>query len=204
MTLSEPRQLIRQQIRQRRRQLSVTEQELAGHAVKNRLQSLLEQSTIQRVALYLSVDGELSTRPLIELCWALAVDVYLPVLHPFSQGHLLFLKYTPQTQLIENRFKIQEPKLNCLDVLPPAQLNILFTPLVAFDASGNRLGMGGGFYDRTFATLPEQIQRIGLAHDLQYYPQLPIAEWDQPLDQIITPSKSWDWSTPLEYNSGNN
>ena len=55
--------------------------------------------------------------------------------------------------MLKNKFGIWEPKLNVQNVLPLKELDILFTPLVAFDKQGNRLGMGGGFYDRTFTKL---------------------------------------------------
>ncbi len=97
------------------------------------------------MALFLSFDGELDTQPLIDQLWRAGKRVYLPVLHPFSPGNLLFLHYHPQSQLIVNRLKIREPKLDVRDVLPLAELDVLVTPLVAFDVSGQRLGMGGGF-----------------------------------------------------------
>ena len=70
-------------------------------------------------------------------------------------------------------------------------------PLVAFDKQGNRLGMGGGFYDRTLARLHEQNwqkpQLIGLAHECQKVDALPIESWDVPLKTIITPDKTYCW-----------
>ena len=69
--------------------------------------------------------------------------VYLPVLHPFSRGNLLFLHYHPHSELVVNRLKITEPKLDVRDVLPLSELDVLITPLVAFDEQGQRLGMGG-------------------------------------------------------------
>ena len=94
-------------------------------------------------------DGEISTDKLIKTLWAQDKHVYLPVLHPFNPNHLLFLRYLPDTPMLKNKFGIWEPKLNVQNVLPLDELDILFTPLVAFDKQGNRLGMGGGFYDRT-------------------------------------------------------
>ncbi len=89
-----------------------------------------------------------------------------------------------------NRLKIREPKLDVRDVLPLAELDVLVTPLVAFDVSGQRLGMGGGFYDRTLQNWQQyRLQPVGYAHDCQQVDSLPSEEWDIPLPAVITPEK---------------
>lgn len=152
----------------------------------------------ESVAVFLSFDGELDTSPLIQQLWQQGKRVYLPVLHPFRAGHLLFLRYASDTELVRNRLKIMEPCLDVRQVLPLPQLDILLTPLVAFDHQGQRLGMGGGFYDRTLQ-YRNQMSRgpypIGLAHDCQQVDALPVESWDIPLPEIITPSRHWQWST---------
>ena len=79
-------------------------------------------------------------------------------------------------------------------VCPVNQLDIIFTPLVAFDSQGNRMGMGGGYYDRTLAhwQTNQTPYPIGLAHNCQLVEQLPVQAWDIPLAQIITPDKIFD------------
>ena len=89
-----------------------------------------------------------------------------------------------------NQFGIAEPKLDCSKVCPVQSLDIIFTPLVAFDSSGNRLGMGGGFYDRTLAACKARGPAlVGLAHQCQQSDALPHAPWDVPLHAIATPQK---------------
>lgn len=81
-----------------------------------------------------------------------------------------------------NRLKIHEPKLDVRDVLPLSRLDVLITPLVAFDEYGQRLGMGGGFYDRTLQNWQHyKMQPVGYAHDCQLVEKLPVEEWDIPL-----------------------
>lgn len=146
------------------------------------------------VALFLSFDGELDTRPLIDALWRAGKKVYLPVLHPFSLGHLLFLHYHPHSELVVNRLKITEPKLDVRDVLPLTELDVLITPLVAFDEHGQRLGMGGGFYDRTLQNWQQYgLQPVGYAHDCQRVEALPVEKWDIPLPAVVTPSRVWEW-----------
>ena len=80
------------------------------------------------------------------------------------------------------------------DVLPLADLDVLVTPLGAFDAGGQRLGRGGGFYDRTLQNWQQyRLQPVGYAHDCQQVDSLPSEEWDIPLPAVITPGKTWCW-----------
>ncbi|EPL6456262.1 MULTISPECIES: 5-formyltetrahydrofolate cyclo-ligase [Providencia] len=193
-TLSTQRQQIRQTIRQARRQLTPEEQKIAAEQAKLNALQHPKIAQAKNIALFLSFDGEINTQPLIDALWQQNKQVYLPVLHPFSAHHLLFLHYRPDTQLVKNRFNIAEPPLDVRDVLPPEQLDVMLIPLVAFDSQGQRLGMGGGFYDRTLENWQQSgFYPIGLAHDCQQVEQLPIAPWDIPLPEIITPKKIWRW-----------
>ena len=188
------RQQIRQQIRQRRRALTPEQQTQFALQAADRMMAYPPVLLAQTVAVFLSFDGELDTRPLIDQLWRAGKRVYLPVLHPFSPGNLLFLHYHPSSDLVVNRLKIREPKLDVRDVLPLSQLDVLVTPLVAFDADGQRLGMGGGFYDRTLQNWRQhRLQPVGYAHDCQQVDALPTEQWDIPLPAVITPSKTWLW-----------
>ncbi|HFF8523055.1 TPA: 5-formyltetrahydrofolate cyclo-ligase [Providencia rettgeri] len=193
-TLSTQRQQIRQTIRQARRQLTPEQQKIAAEQVKLNALQHPKIAQAKNIALFLSFDGEINTQPLIDALWQQNKQIYLPVLHPFSAHHLLFLHYHPDSQLVKNRFNIAEPPLDVRDVLPPEQLDVMLIPLVAFDSQGQRLGMGGGFYDRTLANWQKSgFYPIGLAHDCQHVEQLPVAHWDIPLPEIITPKKIWRW-----------
>ena len=188
------RQQIRQQIRQRRRALTPEQQTQFALQAADRMMAYPPVLLAQTVAVFLSFDGELDTRPLIDQLWRAGKRVYLPVLHPFSPGNLLFLHYHPSSDLVVNRLNISEPKLDVRDVLPLSQLDVLVTPLVAFDAAGQRLGMGGGFYDRTLQNWRQhRLQPVGYAHDCQQVDALPTEQWDIPLPAVITPSKTWLW-----------
>lgn len=145
-----------------------------------------------RIALYLANDGELNPSMLIEHLWASRKHVYLPVLHPFSKGHLVFAHYLPDTLMRANKFGILEPSLTSQNICPLEQLDVICAPLVAFDKNGNRIGMGGGFYDRTLVPINRDnlpVDVLGLAHDCQQAEQIPMESWDIPLSHIVTPSK---------------
>ena len=180
------RNQLRQQIRKTRANLTALQQQQAEDSITQQALALIEERNAQHIALYLSFDGEISTEKLIKTLWAQGKQVYLPVLHPFNPNHLLFLRYLPDTPMLKNKFGIWEPKLNVQSVLPLEELDILFTPLVAFDKQGNRLGMGGGFYDRTLQHWQKSsFIPVGLAHQCQQVEQLPTEVWDVPLHQIL-------------------
>lgn len=194
LTLS-ARNAIRQNVRQQRRLLTSAQQ---SHAAANVLQHFTTDSKIlsaKNIALYLSNDGEINTHLLIDWCWQQGKQVYLPVVHPFTNGNLLFLHYERQTVLVNNRYGIAEPKLDVRKIIPAHNIDIICTPLVAFDRKGARLGMGGGFYDRTLNHWYQQQQHkidtrpypIGLAHDCQQVDAIPTEQWDIPLPEILTP-----------------
>ncbi|NDJ56454.1 5-formyltetrahydrofolate cyclo-ligase [Enterobacteriaceae bacterium 4M9] len=188
------RQQIRQMVRQRRRALSHEDQSHYAQQAAERALAFPPVAQAQRLALFLSFDGELNTQPLIDALWRNGQQVYLPVLHPFSRGNLLFLHYTPQTPMTRNVLKITEPRLDVRNVLPLEQLDTLIVPLVAFDTSGQRLGMGGGFYDRTLQHWQQHgFTPVGYAHDCQQVESLPVESWDIALPQVITPSRLWQW-----------
>ncbi|MDQ7882798.1 5-formyltetrahydrofolate cyclo-ligase [Atlantibacter hermannii] len=189
------RQQIRQQIRLRRKSLNHEQQTQAAQQAAARMMGFAPVVEAQTVAAFLSFDGELDTRPLIEGLWRAGKKVYLPVLHPFSAGNLLFLRYFPDSDLVLNHFKIHEPALDVRHVLPLNKLDVLITPLVAFDTTGQRLGMGGGFYDRTLQNWRAHgLFPVGYAHDCQQVDALPVEEWDIPLPAVITPTTTWQWA----------
>jgi len=190
------RQALRQDIRNKRRQLTAQQQRDAALALLHRFSSDERILQAKHIALYLSNDGELNTKLIIDWCWQQDKCVYLPIVHPFTQGHLLFLRFEQQTPLMTNRYGIGEPQLDVRAIMPAQRLDIICTPLVAFDKTGARLGMGGGYYDRTLSQWHQQdkIQNIsspyaiGLAHDCQLVDSLPTEQWDIPLPEIITPA----------------
>ena len=185
------RQQLRQHIRSLRRSLSAAQQQQASLDLVQQLLPRPEVQQAQHIALYLTNDGELDTTPLIQALWQQGKSLYLPLLHPVVPGYLVFQLYNHATLLKPNQFGIGEPELNCSLLRPVSELDLMFTPLVAFDSQGQRLGMGGGFYDRTLSQLAanHHCRLIGLAHDCQQVPQLPVEPWDQPLHAVATGSR---------------
>ncbi|MEO9275625.1 5-formyltetrahydrofolate cyclo-ligase [Marinomonas sp. 5E14-1] len=186
------RQTLRRQLRQARRNLSSVEQCLAAEHLLESFKQYLsntdapESKVIKNVALYLANDGEISPHVLCQYFWQQGINTYLPVI---QKKQLAFASYSKASIWQENIYGIKEPMTK--DYLAKENLDIILLPLVGFDADGGRLGMGGGFYDRTFEgkKSTERPLLIGLAHDCQQVKSLPIESWDVPLQAFITPTQ---------------
>lgn len=145
----------------------------------------------KRIAAYLTNDGEIDPQPILARATRLGKRCYLPVLSPAFHDRLWFAPLQPDTRLARNRFGIPEPIAHPCDLLDARDLDVIFLPLVAFDARGHRLGMGGGFYDRSLAFLRlrtnwRKPRLIGLAYDFQRVDALAAQPWDVPLHAAAT------------------
>jgi len=178
---------LRRALRTRRRALSPAQQAAASAAVDAVVAALPAFRRARRIGFYLAHGGELDPAPLRRRAQHLGKGCFLPVLHPFGNNRLHFVAWREGEPLVRNRFGIPEPRLR--RPVPAWTLDLILVPLVAFDARGNRLGQGAGFYDRTLAFRRRGRRHpllIGLAHGFQQVPLLPAAPWDVPLDGIAT------------------
>ncbi|CAJ0990940.1 5-formyltetrahydrofolate cyclo-ligase [Pantoea sp. Nvir] len=192
--LLEQRNFIRQHLRNLRRSLTEEQQQRAADMLTERAVSFEGIASAVHIALFIPVDGEINTLLLSAKFWKQKKQIYLPVLHPFAAGHLLFLSYTPQTPLVLNKLNIPEPPLDVRQIITLDRLDVMIVPLVAFDNRGQRLGMGGGFYDRALQNWRQQgFLPIGVAHDFQKVEKLPVMQWDIALPVVLTPSQLWQW-----------
>ena len=203
--ISTQRDQIRKTVRSTRKALTAQQQALASSQLLTHLKKHPKIHQAQHLSVTLAYDGEIDLNPFIEWCWEQNKQLYLPVVHPNKIGQIVFLAYQSTTKMTINRYGIEEPLIVNREALTENKslfeqaetcstenLDVILTPLVAFDQKGNRIGMGGGYYDRLLA--PWFIDKqgpypIGLAHDCQYVNQLPIQDWDVPLPEIITPSE---------------
>ncbi len=181
---------LRRDLRALRRKLTAREQEYAGRALLDVMSRLAQYRRAKRLAFYLPNDGEIDPTTLLEHCVHGGKTCYLPVVHPTGQNRLHFVRYDPDAPLVINRFGIAEPQLARNRIAPIWTLDIIFLPLVAFDRCGTRLGMGGGYYDRSLAHVgANRTQKpllIGLAHSGQEVSVLPRAPWDVPVHMVAT------------------
>jgi 5-formyltetrahydrofolate cyclo-ligase len=184
-------QQIRRQIKVRRQNLSRQTLNLHSRQLARLASRYLPFRHSRRIAFYLAVRGEIDPAPMMQLAMRSGKSVFLPILRDRPANSLWFAPYKPRTGLSNNRFGIPEPDFKHRQLVMPWALDLVFVPLIAFDVEGNRLGMGGGYYDRTFAsrTMRNHLKGptlVGLAHEFQKQPQLTVMPWDIPLDTVIT------------------
>lgn len=184
------RKALRRHLRDARRTLNPEQQTLAAIELANTLRRHPRVMGARNIALYLPNDGEIDPRTFMAQSRRRGVHFYLPVLHPIHSGQLAFCRYDAHTPMAPNRFGIPEPVFHHRLIRPAWSLDVILMPLVGFDDQGGRLGMGGGFYDRTlaFTRVRPRLRPtlIGLAHELQRVDRLPTEPWDVPLDAVVT------------------
>lgn len=182
---------LRRAMRARRRALPAPERIAAAAPLAERLLALPFAPRTGAVAGYWAMDGEIPLH-----AWQLrlpaGVRYCLPVLH--ADETLRFAPWSPGMPLAPNRYGIPEPQVSDDALLAPAELDLVVLPLVAFDARGHRLGMGGGWYDRSFAfrtTHPAPPRLVGAAFALQQAEDIAPQPWDVPLDAVCTDSDTF-------------
>jgi 5-formyltetrahydrofolate cyclo-ligase len=179
---------LRQQLRSQRRALSSSQQQQAAIALDKIFARSMLLLRHRAVAFYLANDGEIDPERLLMRAQRQKILCYLPVLRP--DNSLWFVRFRSGDQLVPNRFGILEPA-NHKHRRKPWALDMVLLPLVGFDRNGGRLGMGGGFYDRSFSAMKHKPkikwpQLIGLAHSCQEIDAIAMENWDIPLSQIVT------------------
>lgn len=185
-------------MRQRRRSLSAYQQRQAAKALYNNVVTSRAFRFGKLVAFSLARDGEISPHLLLQEAQRRGKLCYLPVMSKFGHDKLAFRLIEKGKALHSNNsYGIPEPVYG--KACPPRALSLVLLPLVAFDARGNRLGMGKGYYDRTFSFLRFSGRHhpllIGLAHECQRADSLDVASWDVPLHAIVT-DKAWYRASP--------
>jgi 5-formyltetrahydrofolate cyclo-ligase len=193
--LSSNKKTLRAKIRAQRRALSPKQQKTANTRLHKNIERSLILLSAKHIALYLGADGEICLKTFIGQYLKRKKKLYLPVLHPFKKNHMVFCPVNSSTKLKKNHFGILEPNFKNSTCMPANFLSLVLLPLVAFDTKGNRMGMGGGYYDRAFEfkqnTLRNSPRLIGLAHELQKQAQIPTESWDIPLSSIFTDKKTY-------------
>ena len=184
MTIHLTKAQIRQVCLTKRKQLSP---DFVNHASQKIIETLLllpAYLAANHIAWYHPTRGEVDLSPLWRHALHQNKSCYFPAIQP--NGTLVFLPYELDTPWILNRYQIAEPQTEPLTVMPP--IDLLFLPVVAFDAQKQRLGMGKGYFDKTLIHHPNALF-IGVAYEWQKQPSLPSDPWDVPMSMIVTEKK---------------
>ncbi len=189
MSIHQIKACLRRNIINQRRGLSDDLRAQASQQICAKILTLPSYPDARKIAFYFAINGEVDLSSLWQPC-SQNKTYYFPVL---SSSHLVFLPFTTSTCLSKNKWGIPEPDLPLKEAIDAEAIEIMFLPLVAFDMNGTRLGMGGGYYDRTLKNNTHTI-RIGVAYEFQKQTYIPPAPWDQPLDAVITETSTYWFS----------
>jgi 5-formyltetrahydrofolate cyclo-ligase len=187
---------IRRQIRDRRRTLTASDRRSAARRMARIAAASAVFRTSRRIGLYLPNDGEMDPLPLLRRARSMRKRCYLPLLDPLGSNRLWFVPYRAGDALRRNRYGIPEPVRPARARVRARRLDLILAPLVAFDARGHRLGMGGGYYDRSLQFLHRRRHWrrphfYGLAYELQKVARLSAAAWDIDLDGCFTEARPY-------------
>ncbi len=184
---------LREHLKLKRKDLTTKESHDMSHGIS---QKIIRSKWIREhsnVGIYHPVNGEANTLQLIDFMWSINQQIFLPMI---NKKKLLFGKLCPDSKLKKNCFGIPEPCVTRNNQVSADFLDMVFVPLVAFDLNGFRIGMGSGYYDRTFEKrlAIKNLKRpvlIGLAYEFQKQECLNHQPWDVPLDMVVTELKTY-------------
>jgi len=179
---------IRESFKAQRNALSSADVAEASIDISRRLWRLPILSRARRIACYFPVGREVDCRYFINTAWERGRTILLPVLCGLE---LKFSTYDADTVFLRNQHHIPEPSVKKSQLTDPQEIDVVLAPLVAFDTTGNRIGMGGGYYDRSFRFMRSRTAwhrptLIGLAYEFQKAPKIKAYSWDIPLQFVVT------------------
>ena len=183
MTTSQRRSL-RRRLQRRREALDAATHARHSAEVGRRVSQNSSFARAQRVALYFGIRKEVGTHELAAAAWDVGKSVYLP--RVISHTAMEFVPWRRESMMTVSKFGVPEPTQG--SCLSPTRLDLVIVPVLGFDDDGNRLGYGGGYYDRAFGfrSGTDKPTLIGIAHSFQRVDNLSPASWDVPLDAVVT------------------
>jgi len=186
-SLKNQKAILRNKARALRRNIGVEERRNNDRAIQHFLVELVEQYRPQMVSAYGACDGEPDLLPVLKMLMEKKIAIAMPLIRPCAGvPALIFRQWTTTTSMKNSRYGTPEPVGT--EEVSLADIDMVLLPLVAWDISGGRLGMGGGFYDRALQPFRKvsRPMRIGVAYQLQMLPQLATDPWDVPLHKVVS------------------
>jgi 5-formyltetrahydrofolate cyclo-ligase len=182
--------IVRKTYLKKRQELSASKfEEESSQLVQNTIE-LIKKYKPECIHCFLPIHskGEINTTPIIQYCWKNNINVVVPVSN-FEDGTLKNAEFRSHTKTKQTKNNITEP----IDPIWKKNdtIDIVITPLLAFDPKGYRVGYGKGFYDRFFASLHKDAKRIGISLFKPCKGIENINEYDVPLTHCVTPNKTY-------------
>jgi len=178
--INDSKRAIRDLVRERVQAIPAGARRIAAERICSWIAASSYYGSATQVLAYDALDDEVDLSGLLNAALAAGKRVYMP--RVLSEGRMVFARWTPgDTQL--SRFGVAEP----VSLEPPLQEpSVCLVPGRAFDCAGNRLGRGGGFYDRAMAGLELLGATIGVAYECQVFAEVPVGLHDRPVAVLVT------------------
>lgn len=186
----EEKKALRKDVLHHRDSLSWTEIEEYSDKIARRLFELTEYRSARIIMFFLNFGKEVMTLKMVPQALAQGKRVVAPKTVHKERRMILSEIFDVEADLAPGMWNIPEPKADKLRVLQPEEVDFVVVPGVAFDEKGNRLGYGGGYYDRFFSQLREDVPLVAVTFEIQVLKQLPVAPWDRRVDLIVTEERT--------------
>ena len=190
---------IRKSIRQSRRNIDDATRTDWSRRICERVVAVPKFQSSQKIGGFLAFDGEADPLAAMQVAVGNGQRVFVPIIVGKNKP-LLFAPWSPKAKMRSNRFGIAEPDVPATELISATELDFVITPLVAFDERCNRIGVGGGYYDRSFAFTKkssessERVTLVGFAFELQKVESIQTNHWDVRLNRIVTEAKEYQRS----------
>lgn len=159
-------------------------------AIQEKLFQLEEFKKSKTVMIYTAMRGEVETKGIFEEARQQGKKVVVPISQLADRSLLLSELRDYDNELYIATFDVPEPKAEFVRPVEHSEVDIVIVPGVGFDVHGNRLGYGGGFYDRFLAGLRRDVSAVAICYELQLRNDLVAEEHDLPMDWVITEKRA--------------
>ena len=173
----------------KRKALSNLKQNEKSLIVTRRLLDMGEFKTSKAVFCFLSTAHEVKTEEIILKAFRLGKDVLVPLLNP-QEGDMQVVRISRDTRFAIGKYGVREPSLETREVVSSACIDFVIAPGLAFDIFGNRIGYGGGHYDKLFKNISNDVTRVAVGYDFQIIESVPHSDFDESVHFIVTETKT--------------
>ena len=188
-SIAKAKATIRKSIILKRKALSNLKQNEKSLIVTRRLLDMGEFKTSKSVFCFLSTAHEVKTEEIILKAFRLGKDVLVPLLNP-QEGDMQVVRISRGTRFAIGKYGVREPSLETREVVSSACIDFVIAPGLAFDIFGNRIGYGGGHYDKLFKNISNDVTRVAVGYDFQIIESVPHSDFDESVHFIVTETKT--------------